>query len=453
MNIKRPQPLRHKAGRREKIRSPAAFYMGRLRGPAGGLLFFLFFPGVFAFSSPLYSPTWGFRIDLPEGYEYTGGDGKNRFSFQNEKGANFDLAVYPERGKTMKALVDETNRRLGNQGDVAFFEYGDKQAALIELQFPDPAAGDQGGRGSAPVIEGWGLCVEMENTGTGGGTGEGTSGGPARPGSAGKTGNSGNAAGDGPPLLLALAYGQAGKNDLISLHLSALDSIAPSEAERRFPGPVMSFGYPRGELRKIPLAGLGVEALCAENDAEAAQALIDREFAILRGYLFSPQWREAWIRFYRLIYRDSWERLADAAFQLERYWNAGPGGTAPPAAEENRLLAGKVLAWVQSFAYERDLMGSDLVNLVSAAFEGRGDCDSRALLWAMVLAQADIPSAIMVSQNYSHAMGLADLEGPGARFDLEGKKWLVAETTAPVDLGLIGKEMSDIESWTGVNFE
>jgi hypothetical protein len=98
-------------------------------------------------------------------------------------------------------------------------------------------------------------------------------------------------------------------------------------------------------------------------------------------------------------------------------------------------------------------MGSDFVNLVSAAFEGRGDCDSRALLWAIVLAQANIPAAIMVSRDYSHAMGLGDIEGPGARVEAAGKKWLVAETTAPVAIGLIGKDLSDVESWMAVVFE
>jgi hypothetical protein len=418
MTIKRPDVLRN--------------------DPAGAfrlvVLCLLVFPAVFAFSSPLYSPAWGFRIDLPEGYDFTGGDGKNRFSFRHADGALFDAAVYPGTGMTMKALVDDVNKRLGSQGDVSFFEYRNKLAALIELRFTDPS-GTAGGTAS----EGWGLCVELGNTGgeTGGGSGSG-----------------------GPPLLLALAYGPAGKTGLAPLHLSALDSIAPSEAERRFPGPVMEFGYPRGAERIMPLPGLTIGAKIRENDAEAAQALVDREFGILRRYLFSPQWREAWIRFYRAVYRDSWERIADAAFQLERYWNVpGPGGgtkageTAAPAGEEQRVFAGKALAWVQSFTYERDLMGSDFVNLVSAVFEGRGDCDSRALLWALIIAQADIPAAIMVSQTYSHAMGLADLNGAGARFELGGKKWLVAETTAPVAIGLIGKDMSDIESWLGIAFE
>jgi hypothetical protein len=412
-------------------------------------LLWLLFPAFFAFSSPLYSPSWGFRIDLPEGYEYTGGDGKNRFSFQHDEGAIFDAVVYQGAYATMKSLVDDVNKRLQSQGDVSFFEYRNKLAALIELRFT----------GSGVQYEGWGLCVELGSPETE----VPEAGGNNRPGSDGKgAGNSpGRTAGHSPPLFLALAYGPAGQKDLMTLHLSALDSIAPSEAERRFPGPIMEFGYPRGEGQKKMLPGLTIEARIREHDAEAAQALVDREFAILQRYLFSPQWQEAWIRFYRAIYRDSWERIADAAFQLERYWNVPPNGVnsgtekTPPAGgeEKTRRFAEKALAWIQSFTYERDLMGSDFVNLVSAAFEGRGDCDSRALLWAVILAQADVPAAMMVSRNYNHAMGLADVEGAGARFALEGKKWLVAETTAPVSIGLIGKDVSDTESWLGINFE
>jgi hypothetical protein len=425
MNTKNPQRVR---------RFPVS--AGRI-----GLVLFFFIPGVFGFAAPLYSPAWGFRIDLPESYEYTGGDGKSRFSFRHTDGAVFDLAVYAGPSQTIKALVDTTIRRLGNQGDVSYFEYRDKLAALIALQFADPGSGDAGRNSGAP-LEGWALCVEL--------------------GTSGNENAGGRGAAAGPPLLLALAYGPAGKADLAVLHLSALDSIAPSETERRFPGPIMTFSYPRGEQRRRRLAGLNADALIREHDAEAAQALVNREYGILRRYLFSEQWQEAWIRFYRAIYRDSWERLADAAFQLERYWNvpspAEAGTPAPPALAagpggENRVFAGKALGWVQSFAYERDLMGSDFVNLVSAAFEGRGDCDSRALLWAIVLSQANIPAAMMVSREYSHAMGLADIAGPGARFEAEGKKWLVAETTAPVGMGLIGQDVSASEPWLGVIFE
>jgi hypothetical protein len=357
-------------------------------------------------AAPLYSPAWGFRLDLPEGYTFTEGDGRDRFSFAGPEGARFDVAVYNGTYKTMKNMVDDIIRRLGNQGMVTFFEYRDKLAAMMELKFGEFA--------------GWGLCVELSSSG-----------------------------GKDPPLLLALSYGAPDKTDLDLYHMSALDSIIPSNAERHYPGPVMEFGFPRGGEKRAALAHSGVSAVIRENDAEAAQALVDREFALLRRYLTAENWREAWIRFYRAIYRDSWDRLADAVFQLERNWH----GNRETGANAGRRLAEQALAWVQTFTYERDRMGSDFVNLVSAVTEGRGDCDSRAMLWALILAQADIPAGIMVSRDYSHAMGLADIAGNGARFEAGGVKWLVAETTAAVGIGLIGQDVSNAAAWFGVFFE
>jgi hypothetical protein len=242
-----------------------------------------------------------------------------------------------------------------------------------------------------------------------------------------------------------LSYGPAEKKELMSLYLSALDSLAPEEGDRRCPGPVTEFSYPRQNRRLMPLAFLDAEAWFYEEDAEASQALVDREFAVLKLSLLGGRLDEARKRFYRAIYRDSFERLEDAAFVVERKLNV------PPL--ENRDLAERILQWVQGFTYERDLMGSDFVNLISAAREGRGDCDSRAMLWALILNQADIPAAIMISAELGHAMGLADLPGAGARFETEGKKWLTAETTAKTALGLIAKDYSEISKWRGIVFE
>jgi len=300
-------------------------------------------------------------------------------------------------------MANEVNRRLGNSGEIAFFEYEGKSAAMMDLHF----------RG----FSGWGLCVELEK----------------------------NAAAAKAPLLCALAYSPSSGADMDVFHISALDSIAPSDLEARRPGPVMEFGYPRGETKEIPINGAGVSALIRENDAEAAQALVDREFNLLRNYENAPGWQQAWIRFYRAIYRDSWDRIANALFRLEREWDSGQG-------PGERAFAEKALAFVQGFIYERDLEGSDFVNLVTAVSEGRGDCDSRSMLLAMILDQADIPAAMMVSRGHSHAMGLADVPGGGARFEAGGKKWLVAETTDKVGIGLISADKSDIESWLGVIF-
>jgi hypothetical protein len=382
-------------------------------------------------AEPLYSPSWGFRLDLPEVYQYSSGDGKDKFSF-TAANATFEMVVYPPGpgALSLEALAGDIQKRLNSTGDISYFKYRNKKAALLELNF---TLAPSGKTKKPSRLSGWGLCLEME----------------ARDGDS--------------PLLLALAYGEAGKKELDLLHLSALDSIAPSEGERRVPGPITEFSYPRGNRLSIPLAGLGLEASVYENDDKGAQALVDREFEVLQLSANSPRWKEAWTRFYRAIYRDSFDRLGEIAFTLERHWNTGqtldkpaPGADGPvPAAYEQkrRELAEKALGWVQTFTYERNLLGSDFVNMVSAATGGRGDCDSRALLWAIILEQANIPAAIMVSADYGHAMGLVDITGSGARFDWEGTRWLVAETTAPVSLGLIGQGVSDPAHWLGVRFE
>jgi len=377
----------------------------------------LIFIHSFAFSGPLESPTWGFSMDLPEGYELSGGDRKDTFSFSHPDGTSFEISVsYSAPGqRTSYASVEEMARdvktKLNSSGDLELFDYRGKKAALLELAFSLQGSGR---------MSGWALCLELNPT-------------PA-----------GNAAAS-KPLLLAMAYGPAGKQGLEVLHLSALDSIAPEWSDRFAPGPITEFSYPREKRVKASVFGLDCEAWIFEKDAEAAQALIDREFQVLRRYQNASNWKEAWIRFYRAIYRDSFERLVDIAFQIERKLNV------PPL--ENRDFANQALKWVQSFQYERELFGSDFINLVSAATEGRGDCDNRAMLWAVILKQACIPSAIMVSRNYSHAMGLADVPGSGARFQLNGQRLLVAETTANVSIGLIGETVSEIDQWLGILFE
>ncbi|MDR0599549.1 MAG: hypothetical protein LBG84_05635 [Treponema sp.] len=408
--------------------------------PLPVLLFLTAFP---LGAEPIRSPAWGFRLDLPEGYEFSGGDGRDQFSFRSSFGSILDLTVKrassPNPQGGIKTMAEELGKNLSSRGETRFFSYHGRAAALMELRFsgPRPRAG-----GNPPEYTGHALLMELEM--------------------------------ESRPILVALAYGPD-REELRGLHLSALDSLEGGEGDHRLPGPVTECLYPPGAWEKRRLAGQGGEAFFRKNDESAAQALVDREFAVLRLYRSSPLWREAWKRFYRAIFKDSYDRLKDAAFILERGWNGGvenqntpgtggqaapeaSGGTAlPPRNTEARLIAAKALEWVQGFRYERDLLGSDFVNLITAVREGRGDCDSRALLWAIILEQANIPAGIMVSREYSHAMGMADLEGPGARFPMKDEagadiRWIVAETAAQVNLGLIEQGVSDPAHWLGILF-
>jgi len=366
-------------------------------------LLLLFIP-VLAFGESMYSSTWGFFIDPPEGYEYVDGDARDRFSFRGPGGAMFDIAVYSGRYNTAADLINDVSRRLSNKGEVDYFMYRGRQSAILSLEFTN--------------LNGWALVLALES--------------PSNQ----------------PLWLLALAYAPAASKELELFHISALDSICPTQEDRRYPGPIMEYTYPRGEKKRIPLAINGVSGMIYENDAIAAQSLIEREFIILQYFANLPNWKEAWTRYYRAIYRDSYDRISEAASMIVRYWGGPPSGE-----QERRAFAQRALDFVQGFNYERDLTGSDFLNLVNAIIEGRGDCDSRAMLWAVILDKSQIPASMMISRQHSHAMGLADLPGNGARFESFGIEWLVAETTAKVSIGMIAQDFSDPVNWLGVIFE
>jgi len=367
----------------------------------------LIFIPVFSFAGSLYSPTWGFLLDLPEGYQYIDGDGVNRFSFRGPENLMFDIVVYFDRYNDLAECVSDVNRRISNSGDIDFFHYNGRNAMIMKLTF-----------GSN---DGWGLAVELN-----------------------AVDNSGKL-----PMMLALAYAPSERWDLELFHLSALDSICPSPAERFFPGPIMEYSYPRGQQKNTPLAARGLSAMIYENDAEAAQVLVEREFLVMQAYLNTPYLQEACIRYYRFIYRDSYDRISNAVTVIANNF----GGYLAVTDEQKRVYAQRCLSFVQAFQYERDLSGSDFLNLVTAVTEGRGDCDSRATLFALMLSHVNIRSAIMISHHYSHAMALADLSGGGARFFDSDTPWLVAETTANIDIGLIASDQNDPKRWFAVIFE
>jgi hypothetical protein len=143
----------------------------RIPGRLFIMLSFLVLIPVFSGAEPLYSPTWGFRLDIPEGYSYEGGDGKNRFSFVSDSDGIIDLAVYaPGTFESPEKLAQDIRTRLRSRGDISPYTYHNKRAALMELNLSQPGGG----------ISGWALCVEL-----------------------------GSKEGEAPPLLAALAYGPA----------------------------------------------------------------------------------------------------------------------------------------------------------------------------------------------------------------------------------------------------
>jgi len=171
-------------------------------------------------------------------------------------------------------------------------------------------------------------------------------------------------------------------------------------------------------------------------------SVAQREFRVLSMYAESKTlWADAWARYYRMVYKESSARL-DSFTKV--FSDSLPFNDPTESAR-------RVLAWVQGFLYERDFSGIDFVPPLTAAFEQRGDCDSRAMLMAIILERLGIDSVLMVSREYSHAMLAVDVPGGGQRFTYNGKAYLVAETTAKVGIGMIDASQADFSKWLGVD--
>jgi hypothetical protein len=426
------------------------------------LFMLLALAGLLAYGEEYYSDH-GFAIDLPEGFEFIEGDASTRYSFGSPDGAvRVDIAVYPAtRFASAQAGAADSMRRVSGHGDFMAFSYSGADAALGEM--------DIGSGGDA--LKGLGLFLNDAAPPAGAPAGA-----PA--------GGEGKAT---PYDLVILAYAPAAAyaqyHDVI---VSCVDGFSANYGRRAVPGPVGSaVRYTLGRAKPVPVTvrfgAASVLSSWVPAEAEVAQELVEREYRVLSAYAQAPELIESAVtRFYRMIYRDAAPSLDRLALDMSMAWETGawagkaapatlldaaaPGTPASDAAKTAptgprfgttatpRAYAESLLAWVQTFVYERNPEGSDVVNPISAAFQGRGDCDSRALVMAILLRREDIDAIMMVSLKHEHALAGVDAPGSGARFPFKDRRWLVAETTARVGIGMLDAGQADPSDWIGVAF-
>ncbi|MGA2547036.1 MAG: transglutaminase-like domain-containing protein [Rectinemataceae bacterium] len=356
----------------------------------------------------------GFFIDMPSGFGLKNGDGRTRYAFTDpEGGMEYDILAYePGRFADAPELASQTLGKLGSSGALTPYSYEGRKAILAELGFALNGASQKG----------YGLFIE------------------------GRKSAGGRGAIDEYSYAL-LAYAPEADFAVYSdFILSCIDSFSVDAAARRSPGPVSQFTLDWPPLRdgekSVALAGGGRASLpWAEAEAEQEAQTDMREYKVLTAYADEPTLSpDAWARFYRMVYRESAARLDRLAMETTK--------TVPP--EDPTEAARKILAWVQGFVYERDEKGSDFTPPLTAAYGATGDCDSRAVVAAIILRRLGIDAILMVSREYSHAMLGVDVPGGGRRFDFKGKRYLVGETTAKIGLGMIAADMADWTKWTGI---
>ena len=454
----------------------------------------LFVPSGAAHADEYYS-TWGFSIDLPDDFEQLSTDGVSRYSFGSADGVIVvDIAVMPPSRFAMAAAgASATMKALSGSGTFG----------TVSLSGYDAAVGAITMKTAQGQLAGFGLFVndaEKPLPPAGSGlTGAGTT-------DAGTTG-SGTAGAKAAGTLSVLASGSAvpavpvpERYDLIVLVYapasasethrdavqSAFDGFSMRVSDRAVPGPWATWrragpgkAAERTEKASIQFGAALVPVRWSKAEAALAQEVVEREYRVMNDVVSQDASLVEYAvqRFYRMVFRDSAPSLDELGILLAAAWESGEwklgalSGSAArkpePAADSDpatvtgprygvpadpRGYATALLHWVQGYVYERNPAGSDVVNPITAAFTGRGDCDSRALVMSILLRGEGIRSILMISLKHEHALAAVDVPGAGARFPFAGGQWLVAETTAHVDMGRIDAAQANPADWIGVPF-
>jgi hypothetical protein len=355
----------------------------------------------------------GAFFDLPSGFTPGDGDGKTGFSFTDpEKGMELDVRIFaPGRYASAGTMAADLLGQIGSKGDSSRFTYQGRDAVIADLDF----VVDAGSRKGYAVFIAGALSASDA----------------AQPGSG----------------YALVAFAEATRFDSYSeLLISCLDAFSIDRVARRYPGPVSQFLLPvpsaHTEMKTVVLPSGSISLPWSTQESRDELSLAQREFHVMTMYLQSETfWVDAWARYYRMVYKES-STLLDAL--AKAFADSLP-------VNDPTECARRVLAWVQGFHYERDFSGIDFVPPLTAAFERRGDCDSRAMVMAIILERLGIDCVLMVSREYSHAMCAVDVPGGGQRFIFNGKAYLVAETTAKVGLGMMDSSQADFSKWLGVD--
>ena len=255
--------------------------------------------------------------------------------------------------------------------------------------------------------------------------------------------------------VLLLCYAPQSKKACEQFIISTINSLCIDAERLNTPGIITSYAFPAESRKAISLniGGKQIKTTIDKSDIEAAKFTIDLEYAVLTLYASHNLWKEAWQRYYRMIYRDNAGRMEAAAADIYNALYPELKKLYPYDAEIKYAQA--LLSWVQTFNYDRakSKNESDFTS-IPAAITGTGsDCDSRSILISIFLNYMGIDTAILISREYSHAMVVTDIPAPGQTFTMEnGREYLMGETTARVTWGTIAADHADRTKWIPVSF-
>ncbi|TVR65718.1 MAG: hypothetical protein EA427_17555 [Spirochaetaceae bacterium] len=406
------------------------------------LAIFLGFTGAAFAGTVFQNPDYQYVVDIPVGWEVLDAQRADFVSFTDPaRKAVFQIIAFPgEQFVTARDLDAFIRERFGAAGNQSDFRYLGDHAVFADYTF---STGEDAGEGSPITVRGYMVFINGDEF-------------------------------DFALMTYAVLDHYEWYHDIL---LSALDSFSPDARHRMQPGPVSTFyaAPVKEQLRESGVDGRSAAAgasvlplpsgeehllaprIASEGLREAAQVLIEREARVLADYAppegasarFGdgpvPEWARAWRRYFRMVYRDNYDRLESVAEAL--FDDLASQGV--PREE----MPARILAWLQEAQYQRTSSLSDLMSPAWCLVEFAGDCDSLGLTYAILLHHLGFEAILMVSIEYAHALVGVDVPGEGARFPFEGRQWLVAELTVQVPIGQIAEDMSDIGGWVGIKLD
>ncbi|MDA3938773.1 MAG: hypothetical protein PF693_05625 [Spirochaetia bacterium] len=369
------------------------------------LMIFLFI-GLYLYSweAGLFSSSF---VNVPEGW-YVLENREDKVTFADPAdSAYFQIKRYP--GDSFRSVLDlykYVSRELGSTGEGELFLFDSKESYFSSISFES----------SGFSYMGYLVCIE----------------------------------GESEDIVLLSFSDSDNYNIYHDFIISAIDSYSMNESGLKNPGPVSQYYYPwpgrDKTINYLTMNGQKIPVSFDINEIDTAKVLIEREARILVQYTNSNLSDLAWARYYKLIYRDNINRLRRVA-RIAASEIADDFESLSPLEKSSKLLQ-----WIQGFEYLRTGTLSDFMGPIDTVFEAAGDCDSRSLLYVMLLEYNGIDSILMVSSEYSHSLTGVAVEGKGAHYYYEGSEYLIAETTDNVSIGLIDQDMADPSKWMGIKF-
>ena len=256
--------------------------------------------------------------------------------------------------------------------------------------------------------------------------------------------------------VILLCYAPESKKGCDQFIISTINSLSINNEYLNTPGIITSYAFPPegSESVLLKIGGKEIKTSLDKSDEEAAKFVIDLEYSVLNLYANHKMWKDAWQRYYRMIYRDNAGRLQQTAKNIYDSIYLELKKSKPQDADIKYAQA--LLSWVQTFGYERaqSKIESDFTSL-PASIKGKGsDCDSRSMLVSVLLNYTGIDTAMLISREYSHAVVVTDIPAPGQTFTMEnGREYLMGETTAKVTWGTIAANHADRTKWMCVSFD